>query len=135
MNHRMRPAWTRASLSPSWHVESDVTDLSAVFKSAQNGFANLGNFVGVSGGVNYTGIIFANAQLQFYPASFPGRDRATRVPDVVIGLQGDSDAATLNTTGSQLTKTLTLPTNVESGIWNGLMEDWKICPSCSGAHA
>src|ERR1700716_4227877 len=68
----------RAALSPSWHVESDVTDLSAVFKSAQNGFANLGNFVGVSAGVNYTGIIFANAQLEFYPTSLPGRDRATR---------------------------------------------------------
>ena len=123
----------RAALSPSWHVESDVTDLSAVFKSAQNGFANLGNFVGVSGGVNYTGIIFANAQLQFYPASFPGRDRATRVPDVVIGLQGDSDAAILNTTGSQLTKTLTLPTNVESAYLDVIAQSqsndefWYLC--------
>jgi hypothetical protein len=123
----------RASLSPSWHVESDVTDLSAVFKSAQSGFANLGNFVGVSAGVNYTGIIFANAQLEFYPASFPGRDRATRVADVVIGLQGDSDAATLNTTASQLTKTLTLPTNVESAYLDVIAQSqsndefWYLC--------
>jgi hypothetical protein len=123
----------RASLSPSWHVESDVTDLSAVFKSAQNGFANIGNFVGVSGGVNYTGIIFANAQLEFYPASFPGRDRATRVPDVVIGLQGDGDATTLNTTGSQLSKTLTLPTNVESAYLDVIAQSqsndefWYLC--------
>src|SRR5882757_1569711 len=33
----------RAALSPSWHVESDVTDLSAAFKSAQSGFANIAN--------------------------------------------------------------------------------------------
>jgi Peptide N-acetyl-beta-D-glucosaminyl asparaginase amidase A len=123
----------RASLSPSWHVESDVTDLSAAFKSAQSGFANIANLVGVSGGVDYTGIIFASAQLEFYPASFPGRDRATRVPDVVIGLQGDSDAATLNTAASQLSKILTLPTNVESAYLDVIAQSqsndefWYLC--------
>lgn len=123
----------RASLSPSWHVESDVTDLSAVFKSAQSGFANIGNFVGVSGGVNYTGVIFADAQLEFYPASFPDRDRGTRVADVVIGLQADSDATTLNTTGSQLSKALTLPTNVESAYLDVIAQSqsndefWYLC--------
>jgi hypothetical protein len=123
----------RAALSPSWHVESDVTDLSAAFKSAQNGFANIGNFVGVSGGVSYTGIIFASAQLEFYPASLPGHDRATRVPDVVIGLQGDADATTLNTTDSQLSKALTLPTNVESAYLDVIAQSqsndefWYLC--------
>jgi len=122
----------RASLSPSWHVESDVTDLSVLFRSAQNGSANIGNFVGVSGGVNYTGIIFANAQLEFYPVSFTS-ERATRVPDVVIALQGDGDGATLNTTGSQLTKTLTLPTNVESAYLDVIAQSqsndefWYLC--------
>jgi len=123
----------RASLSPSWHVESDVTDLSALFRSAQNGFANIGNFVGVSAGVTYTGIIFANAQLEFYPATAPRGDRATRAPDVVIGLQGDGDGTTLNTTGSQLTKTLTLPTNVESAYLDVIAQSqssdefWYLC--------
>jgi hypothetical protein len=123
----------RAALSPSWHVESDVTDLSATFKSTQSGFANIGNFVGVSGGVNYTGIIFASAQLEFYPASFPGRDRAAGVPDVVIGLQGDDDGTTLNTTSSQLSKTLTLPTNVESAYLDVIAQSqssdefWYLC--------
>jgi hypothetical protein len=102
----------RSTLSPSWHVESDVTDLSALFKSAQTGAANLGNFVGVSGGVTYDGLIYANAQLEFYPAH--SRDDAPKVPDVVIGLQGDSDGTFLNTTTDQLSKTLTLPTNIES---------------------
>jgi hypothetical protein len=40
----------RASLSPSWHVERDVTDLSAIFQTDQTGQADLGNFVGVYGG-------------------------------------------------------------------------------------
>jgi hypothetical protein len=123
----------RAALSPSWHVESDVTDLSAAFKSARSGFANIANLVGVSGGVDYTGIIFASAQLEFYPASFPGRARSTRVPDVVIGLQGDSDATTLNTTDSQLSKALTLPTNVESAYLDVIAQSqsndefWYLC--------
>ncbi len=102
----------RATLSPSWHVESDVTDLSTLLKSAQTGEANLGNFVGVSGGVTYDGLIYANAQLEFYQAR--SRDEAPKVPDVVIGLQGDSDGTFLNTTTDQLSKTLTLPTNIES---------------------
>jgi hypothetical protein len=113
----------RAALSPSWHVENDVTDLGALLKTARSGVANIGNFVGISGTVNYNGIIYANARLEFYPV--PSREgdhesgdrdhhRETRVPDVVIGLQGDSDAAALSTTASRLSKTLTLPTNIEA---------------------
>jgi Peptide N-acetyl-beta-D-glucosaminyl asparaginase amidase A len=102
----------RADLSPSWHIERDVTDLSAVFRSVQAGTAILGNFVGVDNGVTFNGIIFANAQLVFYPASF--EDRAPRVPDLVIGIPGNSGAATLNTSTDQTTQTVTLPTNVES---------------------
>ena len=41
----------RASLSPSWHVEHDVTDLTALFESAQTGEANIGTFDGVTNGV------------------------------------------------------------------------------------
>ncbi len=103
----------RASLSPSWHVERDVTDLSAIFKSDQTGEANIGNFIGVSGGVTYNGIIYSSAALEFYPASF--RDPAPRVPDIVIPVNGSGgDAGTLNTTADQITQTLDLPTNVES---------------------
>ena len=102
----------RASLSPSWHVERDVTDLSAMFGSPQTGEANLGNFVGVSGGVTYNGIIYANAALEFYPAS--ARDPAARVPDVVVPVNGGGgDAGTLNTTTDQITQTLNLPRNTE----------------------
>jgi hypothetical protein len=102
----------RAALSPSWHVESDVTDLSAGLKAAQTGSAILGNFVGESGGVDYTGIIYANAQLDFYPADF--RDPAPKVADVVVPLPTASVGAfTLNTTTDQLSQSVTLPRNTE----------------------
>ena len=102
----------RAALSPSWHVERDVTDLSAIFKSPQTGEANLGNFVGVSGGVDFNSIIFANAALEFFPASF--QDPAPRTADIVVPVNGNGgDAGTLNTSTDQVTQTLNLPTNVE----------------------
>jgi len=98
----------RATLSPSWHVESDVTDLSAGLKAAQTGHAILGNIVNST----FTGIIFANAQLDFYPADF--RDRAPRVADVVVPLPTASVGAfTLNTTADQLSQSVTLPQNTE----------------------
>ena len=103
----------RHNLSPSWHVERDVTDLSAIFKSPQTGEANIGNFVGVSNGVTYDGIIYSSAALEFYPAS--PRDPAPRVPDIVVPVNGSGgDAGTLNTTTDQITQALNLPTNVEN---------------------
>ncbi len=102
----------RASLSPSWHVERDVTDLSAVFASVQSGEANIGNFIGVSNGVTYDGIIYANAALEFYPAGEGAP--APRVPDVVVAVNGTGgDAGTLNTTTDAITQTLNLPLNTE----------------------
>jgi hypothetical protein len=102
----------RATLSPAWHVERDVTDLSALFTSSQSGEANLGNFVGVYQGVTYNGIIYADAALEFYPAR-----RAADVPrtaDIIVPVEGSSgDAATLSSGASQLTATLNLPRNVE----------------------
>ena len=92
-------------------MERDVTDLSAIFKANQTGEANIGNFVGVSGGVTYDGIIYANAALEFYPAN---GDDSPSVPDIVVPVNGGGgDAGTLNTTADQITQTLNLPTNVE----------------------
>jgi Peptide N-acetyl-beta-D-glucosaminyl asparaginase amidase A len=102
----------RSTLSPSWHVERDVTDLSAIFESTQTGEANIGNFVGVSGGVTYNGIIYSSAALEFYPASW--RNPAAKAPDIVVPVNGTGgDAGTLNTTTDQITQILNLPTNVE----------------------
>src|SRR5579875_3761007 len=101
-----------STVSPSWHVERDVTDLSAIFKSAHTGEADLGNFVGTSGGVVYNGIIYADAALEFYPASW--FEPAPPTPDVVVPMpDAEGGAATLNTTASQLRQPVTLPTNVE----------------------
>jgi Peptide N-acetyl-beta-D-glucosaminyl asparaginase amidase A len=102
----------RAVLSPSWHVERDVTDLSAIFKTATTGEANIGNFVGVYNGVTYNGIIYANAALEFYPASW--REPAAKTADIVIPVEGSGgDAGTVNTGSDQITQALSLPTNVE----------------------
>lgn len=101
-----------STVSPSWHVERDVTDLSAIFKNPQTGEADLGNFVGTSGGVVYNGIIYADAALEFYPASW--FEPAPPVPDLVVPMpDAEGGAATLNTTSSQLAQPMTLPTNVE----------------------
>ncbi|WP_263359322.1 peptide-N4-asparagine amidase [Acidicapsa ligni] len=121
----------RAALSPSWHVERDVTDLSALLHNSQAGTAILGNFIGESGGSDYTGIIYGDAQLEFYP---PERGESVpAVPDVVIGLPGNGGAATLNTTASQLTQAVTLPRNVEKAYLDVIAQSqsndefWYLC--------
>ncbi|MBB5318518.1 peptide-N4-asparagine amidase [Tunturibacter empetritectus] len=97
----------RAALSPSWHVERDLTDLTALFKSPQTGLASIGNIVNST----YTGIIYASAALEFYPASW--RAPAPITPDVVVPVSSGNSPVTLNTTTDQATATLNLPRNVE----------------------
>ena len=89
-----------------------MTDLSALFKTTATGEANIGNFVGVSDGVTYNGLIYADAALEFYPAS--REDPPATTPDIVIPVEGSGgDAGTLNTTSDQITQALSLPKNVE----------------------
>ena len=92
----------RAALSPSWHVERDVTDLSAMFARQQAGLASLGNFVGTYGGVNYNGIITGSAALEFYPAG--PSDPAPAVPDEVASLNPNAGLTSLNATGDRLSR-------------------------------
>ena len=121
----------RKVLSPSWHVENDITDLSATLSSSQAGTAILGNFIGTSNGVDYTGIIYSTAQLVFFPAS--STVPAPKVPDVVIGIPGNSGAGTLNSTSSQITQSVTLPTNVEKAYLDVIAQSqsndefWYLC--------
>ena len=87
--------------SNSWHVERDVTDLSAIFANSQTSatsYAYLGNS---------TGIIYGNAALEFYPADF--RNPAPRTPDLVIPA-GQGVGLWDGTT--TYTQTLNLPQNV-----------------------
>jgi hypothetical protein len=89
-------------------VERDVTDLSTLFTSAQSGEADIYNIVNST----YTGIIYANAALEFYHAS--SANPAPTIPSVVVPFpDAEGGAALLSTTASQLSQTVTLPKNVE----------------------
>ncbi len=101
----------RAKLSPSWHVERDVTDDTALFKSAQTGSALIQNYVTST----YTGVLTASARLLFYPAT--ARFPAPATPDLVVPLNPDVAAGPtmLNTGTATLSRTGSLPRNIEKG--------------------
>ena len=94
--------------SPSWHVERDVTDLTSVLKTAQPGSATIGNTVNSQD----TSTIFANAALEFFPATPFAPAPAT--PDMVVGLSSGSNPLDLVTSTDLLTQTVDLPRNVEN---------------------
>ncbi|HEV2577638.1 MAG TPA: peptide-N4-asparagine amidase [Acidobacteriaceae bacterium] len=95
----------RATLSPSWHIERDVTDLTPVFKSPESGQAVIYNIVNST----YTGIIYATAKLYFYPANFLNPPAV--VPQVVVPVSGANNAVALNTATDKVTATFTAPRN------------------------
>ena len=98
-----------SSVAPSWHVERDLSDYSALLRHAGNGQAIIGNVVNGT----YTGVIQGSAQLLFYPVS--ARAPAASVPDAVYPLGSDpvGSTTTLGNSDSQLAKSLSLPRNVE----------------------
>ena len=97
------------NLSPSWHVERDVTDLASILTTAQTGSLFIGNVI--EPGLN--GVPTASASLLFYPATerFP----APRTADVVFPLSSGPAGGSvfLNTQTDSLSGTFTFPTNVE----------------------
>lgn len=95
-------------VSPSWHVERDVTNLSAALKSAQSGSVAVYNIVNDS----YTGVITGSAELDFYPVT--PNSPAPAVANTVLSLGSDpvGNYDYINTDGTPLSKTLTLPTNI-----------------------
>ncbi|GAB2573207.1 peptide-N(4)-(N-acetyl-beta-glucosaminyl)asparagine amidase [Dyella jejuensis] len=98
-----------SDLAPSWHVERDLTDYSALFRNPAQGQALIGNIVNST----YTGVIHGSARLLFYPASVLAP--AAAVPDAVYPLGSDPIGSTveLDNSSSQLAATLSLPRNVE----------------------
>jgi hypothetical protein len=98
-----------STLAPSWHVERDLTDYSALFGNAAQGQADIGNIVNSQ----YTGVINGSARLLFYPAS--GVAPAANVPDAVYPIGSDPVGSTvlLQAGANTMTATLTLPRNVE----------------------
>ena len=96
----------RSTLSPSWHVERDLTDLSALFKSSQTGNAIVYNIFNST----YNGGIYGTATLQFYPADL--RNLPPEVPDLIVPVSGANSPAELDTTASVVTTTVTFPRNL-----------------------
>ncbi|MEO7325863.1 MAG: peptide-N4-asparagine amidase [Dokdonella sp.] len=104
-----------ATVAPSWHIERDLTDYSPLFMQATSGRAILGNFVGNSGGVDYTGIIFGTATLTFYPLALTVADHPPR-PDRLLPLAGSAEGSTADLASSDARLSVTfdaLPTNIE----------------------
>jgi len=100
------------SVARSWHVERDLTDYTALFNTTQNGRVDLGNLVNAT----FTSTLFGTAELQFYPlAHNNGNGAAPTTADLVLPLAPDPTGGTtfLNTTSDSLSKTFSLPTNVE----------------------
>lgn len=96
-----------ATVAPSWHVERDLTDYSALFKSPQDGYLILGNVVNST----YTGIYHTSATLYFYPPSEDENGGGTR-PDQVLPLL-PNNLAYLASSTDKLSATFTLPMNIE----------------------
>jgi len=102
----------RHNLAPTWHVERDVTDYSALFKNPQSGNVILGNIVNST----FTGVISGSATLEFYQAhGKKNGDDAGRPADGVYPLRqaNGNEPAFLFTPTDQLATTFTLPGNVE----------------------
>ncbi len=98
------------TLGPSWHVESDLTDYTPIFMTAQRGTADIGNLVNST----YTGIIFASSTLEFYPLA--ANQTAPVTANQVYALSAGSTGGTvgLGTTSSALSGTFSLPTNIQN---------------------
>ncbi|MGE5323079.1 MAG: peptide-N4-asparagine amidase [Actinomycetota bacterium] len=97
------------AVARAWHIERDLTDYSALFFSPQNGRVDLGNLVNST----FTSSLFGTAELQFYPLTNP--HKAPSTADMVLPLASDPTGGTafLSSTASSLSKTFTLPRNID----------------------
>ncbi|HEV3090931.1 MAG TPA: peptide-N4-asparagine amidase [Candidatus Cybelea sp.] len=97
-----------SALSPHWHVERDVTDLSALFKKGSQGQVELWNCYCPP---TYNGYQHGTAWLQFYPANtkYP----APRVADDVLGVPYSPPLGGVATIPqSSMSLSTTLPHNI-----------------------
>jgi Peptide N-acetyl-beta-D-glucosaminyl asparaginase amidase A len=100
-----------STVSPSWHVERDLTDYSPLFAAAQTGDVNIGNLVNST----FTSVIIGSASLQLYPAGAGAP--VPRTADMVLPLSdAPGGAVLLASTTSVLAPTFSLPTNVEGAF-------------------
>jgi hypothetical protein len=126
----MRDSQTIGNASPpyppvfntvTWHAERDLTDYTALFRTATQGAA----IIGTAPNIQWSNTIEGSARLLFYPASAAAM--APEVPDAVYplgsGPAGDARAVPpLSNTGT-LAKTLSLPRNIERAYLDVLARD------------
>jgi len=117
-----------ATVSPSWHVERDLTDYSPLLQVPQAGEVNLGNLVNPT----FTGILSGSAKVLFYPVA--AGEGAPRIADVVLPLSdAPGGAALLETTASVLAPTFALPANIEGAFLDVVAQSqagdefWYVC--------
>ena len=96
----------RATLSPKWSFQKDVTDYTAIFETSGSGSVSLYNLVNSE----YTGIISLTATLLFYPPTAVAPAPVTA--DVVLPLPAGGGEATLDTGTDQMSTNAALPTNI-----------------------
>ncbi|HEY0701278.1 MAG TPA: peptide-N4-asparagine amidase [Candidatus Acidoferrales bacterium] len=120
-----------ASETDTWHVERDLTDYTALFKTAQTGYASLGNIVGADG---LNSIIFGTFKLEFYEADF--FNPAPRTADQVLPVeQGGNPSFQITSTNTEVVQSFTLPKNVEAAYLDVIAqsqnaeEQWFFCVS------
>jgi hypothetical protein len=99
-----------SNFGPNWHVESDLTDYSPIFLTAQQGTADIGNLVNTT----YTGIIYASSTLEFYPLA--NGQTAPITANEVFALSAGPTGGTVGLSSSTdtLSGTFTLPTNIQN---------------------
>jgi hypothetical protein len=97
------------NVARAWHIERDLTDYSALLTMPQTGRVDLGNLVNST----FTSSLFGSAEIQFYPLTNP--HKAPSTADMVLPLASDPTGGTafLSSTSSALSKTFTLPRNIE----------------------
>jgi Peptide N-acetyl-beta-D-glucosaminyl asparaginase amidase A len=99
-----------ATQTDTWQVERDLTDYSALFKTAQSGYASLGNIVGADG---LTSVIFGTFQIVFYEANFA--NPAPLTADAVLPVQdGGNSSFQISSTNTEVVQSFTLPQNTEA---------------------
>ena len=117
------------TVARSWHIERDLTDYSALFNTSQNGRVDLGNLVNST----FTSTLFGTATIQFYPPA--SHQDAPHTADLVLPLASDPTGGTafLSNSTSALSKSFSLPANVERAFIDVVAESqagdefWYTC--------
>ena len=109
------------TVARAWHVERDLTEYSAMLRTASAGRAELGNLVDA----HFTSSLWGTAQLAFYPASSDDDgESAAKTADLVLPLSGGPTGGTvaLFDPSAELAATFQLPANVEKAYLDVVLQ-------------